>query len=68
MPTELSDLTFSRFTKKRGGKKEFKKYVYYLFPLIPSLRTVARPSVTKDSAMFSPVVSKIRGERERIKH
>lgn len=38
-----------------------------MFPLIPSLRTVARPSLTKDSAMFSPVVSEMRekhhGER-----
>lgn len=38
-----------------------------MFPLIPSLRTVARPSLTKDSAMFSPVVSEMREKQQRYK-
>lgn len=38
----------------------------YLFPLIPSLRTVARPSFTRDSAMLSPDVSAMGCQRRKL--
>lgn len=58
-PTSLEQPPLSQWSRRKSeGQKVIKTY---LLALMPSLR-VAKPSATRDSAMFSPLVSEKKRE------